>query len=138
MDAFVLDCSTTMAWCFADEATHQTNDLLDSLMGDRRAYAPSIWPLEVTNVLLVGEQRDRISRKDANRFMTLLWDLPVTIDHEMTPSIIQRILDLGRRHKISSYDSSYLELAQRKGLAIAILDKKLKKVARGLDVPCLL
>ena len=61
MVAFVLDCSATMAWCFADEATRRTDELLDSLTGDQRAYAPSIWPLEVINVLLVSERRNRIT-----------------------------------------------------------------------------
>lgn len=56
----------------------------------------------------------------------------------MTPLIIQSILNLGRAHQISSYDGSYLELALRKGLAIATLDDRLKKVAKGLDIPCLL
>ena len=64
MGEFVLDCSATMAWCFPDEATRETEDLLDSLANDNRAYAPSIWPLEVTNVLLVGERRNRISKID--------------------------------------------------------------------------
>lgn len=57
MDAFVLDCSATIAWCFTDESTPKTEDLLDSLTSDRFAYTPSLWPLEVTNVLLVGERR---------------------------------------------------------------------------------
>jgi predicted nucleic acid-binding protein len=138
MDAFVLDCSATMAWCFADEATLKTDNLLDSLTNDRRAYAPSIWPLEVANVLLVAERRDRITRKDAARFMTLLWNLPITVDQEMTPSIIQTILNLGRSHQISSYDAAYLELALRRGIAIATLDNRLKKIVKVLDIPCLL
>jgi predicted nucleic acid-binding protein len=138
MDAFVLDCSVTMAWCFVDEATRKTDDLLDSLAGARRAYTPPIWPLEVANVLLVSERKDRISQEDAARFMALLWELPVTIDQEMTPLSIQSIFKLGRTHQISSYDAAYLELALRRDLAIATLDRRLKKVAKSLDVPSLL
>jgi predicted nucleic acid-binding protein len=138
MDAFVLDCSVTMAWCFVDEATRKTDDLLDSLTGARRAYTPSIWPLEVANVVLVSERKARISQKDAARFLVLLWELPVTIDQEMTPLIIQSILKLGRTHQISSYDAAYLELALRRDLAMATLDKRLKKVAKSLGVPSLL
>ena len=138
MEEFVLDCSATMAWCFSDEATRETEDLLDSLPSDRRGYAPSVWPLEVTNVLLVAERRDRISQRDAIRFLTLLWTLPITIDPEMTPLIVQSIFNLGRVHQVSAYDAAYLELALRKGLAIATLDNKLKKVAEGLEIPCLL
>ena len=138
MKDFVLDCSATMAWCFSDEATRETEDLLDSLTSDRHAYAPSVWPLEVTNVLLAGERRDRISERDATRFLTLLWTLPITIDPGITPLIVQSILNLGRIHQMSAYDAAYLELAIRKGLAIATLDNKLKKLAKGFKIPCLL
>jgi predicted nucleic acid-binding protein len=86
----------------------------------------------------VSERKARISQKDAARFLVLLWELPVTIDQEMTPLIIQSILKLGRTHQISSYDAAYLELALRRDLAMATLDKRLKKVAKSLGVPSLL
>ena len=40
---FVLDCSTTMAWVFPDEASEATGQLRDSLIEDR-AFVPSLWP----------------------------------------------------------------------------------------------
>ncbi len=52
---FVLDCSATMAWFFEDEATQYTQALLDELANDEIAVVPSLWLLEVTNILLVGE-----------------------------------------------------------------------------------
>ena len=138
MEEFVLDCSVTMAWCFADEATRKTEELLDSLARDRRARIPSIWLFEVTNVLLVGERRDRINQRDATQFLTRLWALPITIDQEMTPSIAQSIINLGRVHQICAYDSAYLELALRNGMPFATLDNRLKKIAEGLEIHCLL
>jgi predicted nucleic acid-binding protein len=62
----------------------------------------------------------------------------MTIDTEITSFIVQNILNLGRIHQISAYDAAYLELAIRKGLAIATLDKKLKNLAKGLKIPCFL
>ncbi len=138
MREFVLDCSATMAWCFADESSRATNDLLDSLSADGRAYTPTVWSLEVTNVLLVSERRERISARDSSRFLILLWTLPIFPDLEMTPPILQRILDIARNQQISAYDASYLELALRRGLALATLDNKLKILAEKLDIPCLL
>lgn len=138
MEEFVLDCSATMAWCFADEATRETEDLLDSLASDRRGHTPSIWLFEVINVLLVGERRDRINQRDATQFLTRLWALPITIDPEMTTLIVQSIINLGRVHQISAYDAAYLELALRNGLPFATLDKRLKKIAEGLEIRCLL
>ncbi len=52
---FVLDCSATMAWFFEDEATQYTQALLDELANDEIAVVPSLWLLEVTNILWVGE-----------------------------------------------------------------------------------
>ena len=138
MDDFVLDCSATMAWFFADEANTATNDLLESLSAERRAYTPAVWSLEVTNVLLVGERRKRISPRDASRFLTILWTLPIFPDLDLAPSILERILNIGRNQQISAYDASYMELALRRGLPIATLDSRLKGVAEQLDIPCLL
>ena len=57
--AFVLDCSVTMAWLFSDEATEATDRLRATLV-DSRAFAPSLWPVEVGNALLVVTKRGRI------------------------------------------------------------------------------
>jgi predicted nucleic acid-binding protein len=40
------------------------------------------------------------------------------------------VLNLARRHRLSSYDASYLELALRTGLPLATLDADLAKAAR--------
>lgn len=55
MNRFVLDNSVVMAWYFEDEANAYTTAVLESLAGGE-ALVPAIWPLEVANVLLAGEQ----------------------------------------------------------------------------------
>ncbi len=40
-------------------------------------------------------------------------------------------LALARAHGLSSYDASYLDLAMKKGLPLATLDKKLKQAAKA-------
>jgi predicted nucleic acid-binding protein len=44
--------------------------------------------------------------------------------------VIHEILALAREHKLSSYDASYLDLAMRKGLSIATIDKNLIAAAK--------
>jgi len=44
---------------------------------------------------------------------------------------------LGRKHKLTSYDAAYLELAMRRGVAPATLDKNLRKAAMMEGVPVL-
>ena len=72
----VIDTSVTMAWCFEDEATDDTDAVLDQLQGDE-AVVPPLWQLEVTNVLLVAERRARITEAQATRFLDLLLRLPI-------------------------------------------------------------
>ena len=51
--------------------------------------------------------------------------------------MIKDIFALARKHKLSSYDASYLDLAMRKGLPIATLDKNLLAAAKRSKVPIL-
>ena len=62
----VIDASLTMAWCFEDEATNDTDVILDRLLEDE-AIVPPLWQFEVTNVLLVAERQSRITEAQAAR-----------------------------------------------------------------------
>ena len=58
---FVLDASVTMAWCFLDQATRYTESAFDQLW-QSQALVPTVWPLEVANVLLVAERGASLRR----------------------------------------------------------------------------
>ena len=130
---FVIDNSVVMSWCFKDEANKYTDIVLDSLV-ESYAVVPSISPLEVVNALFVSERRRRLSEADSIRFLTLLAQLPLTVEQEQSEKAMMRILALARKHKLSSYDASYLDLAMRKGLPIATLDKNLRAAAKRAQV----
>jgi predicted nucleic acid-binding protein len=51
--------------------------------------------------------------------------------------MIKEIWALARKHHLSTYDASYLDLAMRKGLPIATKDKKLLAAAKRSQVPIL-
>ena len=135
-DLFVVDNSVVMSWCFKDEENQYADSVLDRLT-DATALVPSIWPLEVINVLLVAERRKRISEADSVRFTTLLLQLPIVVEHESLEPMMKDLLTLARVHNLSSYDASYLDLAMRNGLPIATLDKKLIEAATAIDVKIL-
>ena len=63
---FILDASVTMAWCFEDEKTPYSEGVLDTL-GKTQAVVPTLWQLEVANVLLVGERRQRLTQAQTTR-----------------------------------------------------------------------
>jgi len=133
---FVVDNSVVMSWCLKDETNTYADVILDRLM-EATAVVPSIWPLEVVNVLLVAERRKRLSESDSIRFITLLSQLPIAVEHERPEKMMQELLALAIGHNLSSYDASYLDLAMRKGFPIATSDNKLIEAARRADVTIL-
>ncbi len=132
--SFVIDNSIVMSWCFHDEANDYANAVLNSLT-DAAAIVPSIWPLEVLNVLLVAERRQRLQQTDSARFLALLTQLPIIVDQSRLERRMGELLALGRANQLSSYDASYLELAMRQGVPIATLDEKLIAAASSVAVP---
>lgn len=133
--AFVIDTSVTMAWCFEDETTAGSEAVLESLQQDE-AVVPSLWELEVTNVLLVAERRKRINEAQAARFVDLLTRLPIRIDS--SPTDLTAILAAGRRHGLSAYDAAYLVLAERLGAPLATLDRRLAAACEAAGVGLLI
>jgi predicted nucleic acid-binding protein len=132
-DDFVIDNSVVMTWCFKDELSRYADAVLDRLVIST-GFVPSIWPLEVCNVLLVAERKKRIGGADSTRFIALLSELPIIVEQEPPERMIKEIFALAREHKLSSYDASYLDLAMRKGLPIATLDKNIIAAAKRSNV----
>ncbi len=117
-----------IAWCFEDQAAGYADGVLKKL-ARREAVVPAIWPLEVANVLLVGERRKRLTKADSSRFLELLQGLPITIDVQATSRAFGDIISVARSLTISAYDAAYVELAMREGLPLATLDDSLNKAA---------
>lgn len=133
MNHFVLDCSVVMAWCFEDEKDRYSDTVLD-MLSVSEAHVPSLWALEVANVLLAGERRKRLTKADSLRFINLLRELPITIDQETTDHALTDTISIGREQGLSSYDATYLELAMREGIPLATQDEVLRRAARKCGV----
>jgi predicted nucleic acid-binding protein len=132
---FVVDASVAIAWLFEDEATPETEAVLDRLSREE-AHAPGLWELEVTNVLLSAERRDRLSEAASARIVERLRDLPI----RLSPSSprLHDLLEVGRRYGLTSYDAAYLTLAQQLELPLATLDRELAAAAGLADVELLI
>lgn len=57
--SFVLDASVTACWCFPDEQ-YATADAAMRRLVNEEALVPSLWTLEIRNILVVNERRGRI------------------------------------------------------------------------------
>ncbi|MEW6279154.1 MAG: type II toxin-antitoxin system VapC family toxin [Candidatus Eremiobacterota bacterium] len=129
---FVLDASVTACWAFDDEDHPVAARVLDRLRTDS-AWAPTLWWFEVRNILVVNERRGRLTEQDTAVFLRTISSLPIAVDRAPRE---ETTLYLARKHRLSVYDASYLELAKRDGLALATLDSDLARAARseGMDL----
>jgi predicted nucleic acid-binding protein len=130
---FVLDCSVTMAWYFKDEASPYANAVRKALSQDR-AVVPALWPLEIANILVLGERRQRSTPAEASKWLGYLQQLPIQVDEETPVRAWSDILHVARSYQLSAYDAAYLELAIRLGLPLASLDDRLKAAAASAGV----
>lgn len=134
--SFVIDSSVALSWCFEDERTPATLVLLERV-AESGAVVPPHWPAEVLNGLMMAERRQRIDAERRRRLAEFLRDLPLEIDVEATNQLWSATQRLAERFRLTVYDAIYLELAQRKTLALASLDKELCAAAVALGVPVL-
>lgn len=132
-DRLVIDSSIALAWCFTDEQGDYPRSVLDAL-ATQTAIVFHLWHLEIANVLLVGERRNRCSQADTAHWLAFLAGLPIVIDHETDARSWHETLHLARAYALSAYDAAYLELAIRRGLLLATLDTKLKAAAISVGV----
>ena len=130
----VLDASVTLAWAFEDETVPYTEAVLDRL-AEVEGLVPSIWVLEVGNALLVAERRERLRQAATAEFLDLLWQLPITVAPDRPDQLIGEIMALAREQNLSTYDSTYLHLAMRRGLPLATTDAALRQAANRTGVP---
>ncbi|TFH66362.1 MAG: PIN domain-containing protein [Gemmatimonadales bacterium] len=135
---FVLDASVTLAWAFEDEGGEYADAVLKSLRDDE-AITTSLWPLEISNGLLVAERKGRIDATSSARFARLLLTLPVIVEPLDRRRVFETIRPLARRYGLSAYDAHYLELSVRWAVPLATLDRKLMAAAeaegiRGFEV----
>lgn len=135
--SFVLDNSVALAWCFEDEQTPAIMALLDRVVATG-AMAPLLWPLEALNGLLVAERRRRLEPAKRAELAGLLRALPIMLDDETADKSWEDTLRLAERFTLSVHDATYLELAQRRRLPLASMDRALRNATAALGVEVLL
>jgi predicted nucleic acid-binding protein len=116
----IVDCSVAAAWALADERSQWTDAALQAATLEG-ALAPSLFWFEIRNILVVNERRGRVNSSQSDQFLA---DLSALLKFDITP-VESAVMSLARVHKITVYDASYLELAQRLGLPLVTLDREL-------------
>ncbi len=132
----VIDASLTLSWYFDDEATPAADAVLDRV-SEAGAVVPGLWRLEVANAFQSALRRKRITAPYRDESLTELAAMPITVDEDTDTYAWTTTLRLAERFGLTIYDATYLELAQRRSLPLATLDKELREAAASLDVTLL-
>ena len=127
MTALVVDASVAAAWILPDEHSEGAEALKIDI-AERSMLVPTLWWAETRNLLLMAERRGRIGEALTAKALIQLTRLPIVFDGEPEEGAL---LSLARAHQLSVYDALYLELARRKGTALATLDKRLAAACRA-------
>ncbi len=134
MSRFVLDASVVLTWCFPDENATMAQHVAGLFKQGDTAVAPSFWPHEVLNALLVAEKRKRISKELVRSFLDDLATLPIVLEQFPAGVVFGRLQRLSREHRLTAYDAAYLDLALDSGLALATLDEDLARACQNAGV----
>jgi predicted nucleic acid-binding protein len=79
---------------------------------------------------LVEERQKRIDAAFVHELLTQLGELPVEVDLVAAREAFDRVLPRARRHELSVYDATYLELAVREQVPLATFDDALGVAAK--------
>ena len=119
--SLVVDASMTIAWLFADERDETPRTVLRRVAA-AGAVVPSLWRLEVANVLRNAVRKRRCDASYAGRCLQRLDRLRIVIDSETDAHAWSSTWRLVQEHGLTAYDAAYLELAIRRGLPLASRD----------------
>lgn len=134
--SFVLDASVALLW-LVPQTNQAGADYAEATLGAlalAQALVPTLWALEVSNVVVKVESKSIVTEADSQRFIALLGRLNIVTDQMTAAHALGDTLNLARRYKLSAYDAAYLELALRMGLPLATLDAGLAKAATTAGV----
>lgn len=133
MSAIVLDNSVVLSWCLEDE----TEPLAEQAMHHVNQYGavvPGLWWYELRNALVMNERRGRLRVADTAATLADLCQMRISVDQAHNEGVV---LALARAHHLSVYDAAYLEVALRRRLPIASLDRRLRHAAVDLKITIL-
>ena len=131
----VLDSSATLAWIYSDEITPAIQAVFETVAEDG-GLVPALWRLEVANGLTSALRRGRIDAEFRDAALRDLAMLDIATDPQTDLLAWSSILRLADAAGLTVYDAAYVELAQRRSLALASLDNPMRAAAEklGLEV----
>jgi predicted nucleic acid-binding protein len=134
--SLVIDASMAIAWLFRSERTQAAQSILRRVVTEG-ATVPSLWRLEIANVLRASARRGRCDDEYVDWALHRLGRLAIRSDAETDSHAWSTSLDLARQHDLTLYDAAYLELAVRLGGPIATCNNALVRAGERCGVEVL-
>ena len=127
---FIVDANIVVE-LIAFETLTEVGVRADARLQSERPAAPQLLRLEVLNSVLMKERRGIITTDAADLALQGYDDLMVALDDLVDVASVASIV---RRHWLTAYDATYLELAVRRALPLATNDRALRRAARAEGV----
>jgi predicted nucleic acid-binding protein len=134
---FVLDASVSLSWFVDDPVPAAAVEIRNLLMKGQSALVPALWAFEMANGLVTAGRKGVLTPLDVSDCcdeieILLVGSIDLVAD---SPQNIIRVLESSARaHSLTAYDASYLELASRRKLPLATLDRSLQISAKAAGV----
>lgn len=137
MNDFVLDASVSLSWFVDNPVPVAAIEIRNLLMKGQSATVPALWAFEMANGLVTAARKGVLTPADVSDCcdeieILLAGSIDLVTD---SPRNLVRVLFLSARvHSLTAYDASYLELASRRKLPLATLDRSLQTSAKAAGV----
>ncbi len=132
MKGLILDASMAMEW-FAEDVKPEAL-AVRNLLDDHVVLVPHLWRFEVMNVVNVWRRHNALTEAEGAWLLREVMALPFAVVDEGDP---EAIVALAVTHHLTTYDATYLHVAMTTGEPLATLDRKLRRAAESVGVPCL-
>ena len=128
----VLDACTAVGLVLGEMVAMPATERVVRSLAGRGVAVPVLYWYEVRNALLKAQRDGRIDRAGREQALKEIAQFRTEADESHDE---RRVYALAERHGLTFYDASYLEMAMRRGAALATMDRKLAKAAKAENVP---
>ena len=133
--SFVLDANVVISFLLQEGSAYADAVFQNYLSRGATAHVPSLWHLEIRNVLFLKERAKKLAVGEAQQAVASLASLTIVTDaHTTAVSTLMHLERLMLHHGLTSYDAAYLELAYRLDVPIATQDREIIAAAKLLKV----
>jgi predicted nucleic acid-binding protein len=130
MKGILVDASVSASWFLKDEENEYSEWVLRQMQSEKHVFVPSVWLLEITNLLFNAQRRRRIDRKFRDEALARIPHLSLTMLPAPTTADLAALCRYSDKYQLTAYDAEYLRLAVERGYLLASLDGNLLAAAK--------